>query len=95
MYYTTSGAYRRSKMIIDYVNIAATCFICIIFLAIIFLRSRAGLLFAVEFCLGALVNALTGVKAFMNNRKLYGTLLLVVMLVLLILAFISWRVVTR
>jgi len=95
MYYTTSGAYRKSKMLIDYVNIVATFVISLIFIAILFLRSRSGLLFPIEFLLGALVNCLTAVKAFMNERKLQGIILMVVMLVLLILAFIAWRVVMR
>ena len=54
MYYTTSGAYRKSKMVIDYVNIALTFAIGIIFILILFLRSRSGVLFSVEFLLGFL-----------------------------------------
>ena len=35
MYYTTSGAYRKSKMVIDYINIALTAVIGVIFLSLI------------------------------------------------------------
>ena len=59
MYYTTSGAYRKSKMLIDYANIALTFAIGVVFIIILFLRSGSGILFAVEFMLGALVNGLT------------------------------------
>ena len=53
MYYTTSGAYRKSKMLIDYANIALTFAIGVVFIIILFLRSGSGILFAVEFMLGA------------------------------------------
>ena len=51
MYYTTSGAYRKSKMLIDYANIALTFAIGVVFIIILFLRSGSGILFAVEFML--------------------------------------------
>ncbi len=37
MYYTTSGAYRKSKMLIDYANIALTFAIGVVFIIILFL----------------------------------------------------------
>ena len=49
MYYTTSGAYRKSKMLIDYANIALTFAIGVVFIIILFLRSGSGILFA---CIG-------------------------------------------
>ena len=39
MYYTTSGTYRKSKMLIDYANIALTFAIGVVFIIILFLRS--------------------------------------------------------
>ena len=36
MYYTTSGAYRKSKMLIDYATIALTAVIMILFILILF-----------------------------------------------------------
>lgn len=69
MYYTTSGAYRKSKMLIDYANIALTFAIGVVFIIILFLRSGSGILFAVEFMLGALVNGLTAAKNFMSDSS--------------------------
>jgi hypothetical protein len=80
MYYTTSGAYRKSKMLIDYANIALTFAIGIVFIIILFLRSGSGILFAVEFFLGALVNGLTAAKNFMSDRTVSGVILTVVTL---------------
>ena len=90
MYYTTSGAYRKSKMLIDYANIALTFAIGVVFIIILFLRSGSGILFAVEFMLGALVNGLTAAKNFMSDRT--GVILTVVTLGLLLMAVIAWRV---
>ena len=44
MYYTTSGVYRKSKMLIDYANIALTFAIGVVFIIILFLRSGSGIL---------------------------------------------------
>ena len=92
MYYTTSGAYRKSKMLIDYANIALTFAIGVVFIIILFLRSGSGILFAVEFMLGALVNGLTAAKNFMSDRTVSGVILTVVTLGLLLMAVIAWRV---
>lgn len=93
MYYTSSGAYRKSKMIIDYANIVLTGVIAIVFIAIVFLRSKSGILFPIEFVLGAAVNGLTAAKAFMNENKVSGGILAVVTAGLLFMAFITWRVI--
>ena len=90
MYYTTSGAYRKSKMLIDYANIALTFAIGVVFIIILFLRSGSGILFAVEFMLG--VNGLTAAKNFMSDRTVSGVILTVVTLGLLLMAVIAWRV---
>ena len=68
MYYTTSGAYRKSKMLIDYATIALTAVIMILFILILFLRSNSGILFPIVFLAGALINGLSGIKAFMNKK---------------------------
>ena len=44
MYYTTSGAYRKSKMIIDYANIALTVCVGVMFILILFFRSSSGII---------------------------------------------------
>lgn len=95
MYYTTSGAYRRTKMFIDYANIVLTVIVALVFIAILIMRSSSGILFPVEFLLGAVVNGLTMVKLFMNHKKTAGIISAVVMLVLLVMAVITWLVVTR
>ena len=51
MYYTTSGSYKKTKMIIDYTNIVLTIAATVIFIIIMFLRSRSGVLFPIEFLL--------------------------------------------
>ena len=56
MYYTTNGAYRKSKMVIDYINIGLTAVIGVLFVIILFLRSRSGILFPIEFFAGAVMN---------------------------------------
>ena len=95
MYYTTSGAYRKTKMLIDYANIALTFVIGIVFIIILFLRSGSGVLFSVEFLLGAMVNGLTAVKNYMSDRTVSGVILPVVTMVLILMAVISWRVIMR
>ena len=95
MYYTTSGAYRKTKMLIDYANIALTFVIGIVFIIILFLRSGSGVLFSVEFLLGAMVNGLTAVKNYMSDRTVSGVILTVVTMVLILMAAISWRVIMR
>lgn len=95
MYYTTSGAYRKTKMLIDYANIALTFVIGIVFIIILFLRSGSGVLFPVEFLLGAMVNGLTAVKNYMSDRTVSGVILTVVTMVLILMAVISWRVIMK
>ena len=95
MYYTTSGAYRKTKMLIDYANIALTFVIGIVFIIILFLRSGSGVLFSVEFLLGAMVNGLTAVKNYMSDRTVSGVILTVVTIVLILMEVISWRVIMR
>lgn len=89
MYYTTSGAYRKSKMIIDYINIALTAVIGVIFIIILFLRSRSGILFPIEFLAGAVMNGLTAVKNFMNKKKLSGIFLVVVTFILILMSLVT------
>lgn len=84
MYYGMSGAYRKSKMLIDYANIALTAVIIVLFILIMFLRSNSGILFPIVFFAGALVNGLSAVKAFMNKKKLSGVVLMIAAAVLLI-----------
>jgi hypothetical protein len=86
MYYTTSGAYRKSKMVIDYINIAV---IGVIFVIILFLRSRSGVLFPIEFFAGAVMNGLSAVKNFMNKKRLAGIVLILVTLILAMMSLVT------
>lgn len=86
MYYTTSGAYRKSKMLIDYATIALTAVIMILFILILFLRSNSGILFPIVFLAGALINGLSGIKAFMNKKRLLGVFLIIAAVILLIVS---------
>ena len=93
MYYTTSGAYRKTKMIIDYVNIAFTFAIGIVFIIILFLRRGSGILFPIEFLMGAVVNGTTAAKNYMSDRTVSGVILTVVTVGLLFMAVVAWQVV--
>ncbi|MGN0318180.1 MAG: hypothetical protein ACI4E1_09655 [Lachnospira sp.] len=95
MYYRTSGSYRKSKMIIDYCNIVLTIAITVLFVAILFLRGKSGIIFPIEFLLGTLVNGLTAAKNFMNGNKVKGSVLCVITGLLLGMALISWKVVMK
>ena len=76
MYYTTSGSYKKTKMIIDYTNIVLTIAATVIFIIIMFLRSRSGVLFPIEFLLGTVVNTLTA------GNKVSGVIVAVVAVLL-------------
>ena len=74
MYYTTSGSYKKTKMIIDYTNIVLTIAATVIFIII--------MLFPIEFLLGTVVNTLTAVKHFINGNKVSGVIVAVVAVLL-------------
>ena len=89
MYYTTSGSYKKTKMIIDYTNIVLTVAATVIFIIVLFLRSRSGILFRIEFLLGTIVNALTSVKHFINGNKVSGLIVAVVAVMLAIMTVVT------
>lgn len=89
MYYTTSGSYKKTKMIIDYTNIVLTVAATVIFIIVLFLRSRSGILFSIEFLLGTIVNALTSVKHFINGNKVSGLIVAVVAVMLAIMTVVT------
>ena len=90
MYYTTSGSYQKDeKMIIDYTNIVLTVAATVIFIIVLFLRSRSGILFPIEFLLGTIVNALTSVKHFINGNKVSGLIVAVVAVMLAIMTVVT------
>lgn len=92
MYYTTSGAYRKSKMLIDYATIALTAVIMILFILILFLRSNSGILFPIVFLAGALINGLSGIKAFMNKKGCREYLIIAAVILLIVSAAVGLAV---
>ena len=93
MQFTTTGSYARTKQFIDYLNIFLTVVIGVIFIAIVFLRSRSGMLFPIEFLLGTIVNGTNAAKKFINYENVKGGILTAVAVVLFIFCILTWRVV--
>lgn len=86
MYYTTSGAYRKTKMIIDYANIVLTVCISVLFVLILFFGKNSGILFPLIFFAGAVMNGNCGVKKLMDRQKVSGIITLIAAAVFLIMA---------
>ncbi len=95
MYYTTNGAYRKSKMVIDYINICLTAVIGVVFVIILFLRSRSGILFPIEFFAGAVMNGLTAIKNFMNKKRIAGIFLIIVTVILMLMSIVTLVIALR
>lgn len=94
MQFTTTGSYARTKQFIDYLNIVLTVAVCVIFIAIVFLRSRSGVLFPIEFLLGAIVNGSTAVKKYITYEPVKGGILTGVAVLLLLLCILTWRAIS-
>ena len=95
MYYTTNGAYRKSKMVIDYINIGLTAVIGVLFVIILFLRSRSGILFPIEFFAGAVMNGLTAIKNFMNKKRIAGIFRIIVTVILMLMSIVTLIIALR
>lgn len=96
-FFTTSntgvyGAYRRSKMVIDALNILLAVVIVVLFVALIFLNDRRSFLFPLIFLAGGIDNALAAAKNFMSYNRIGGIVLTVVAVLLWLLAFICFRI---
>lgn len=94
MYYTTTGSYRRAKMIIDYTNIVLCVFVAVMAVVILFLRSRSGVLFPITFFAGGTVNLLTGIKKLMNQSRMPAIVLFAAAAAIYILAIMCLGVVS-
>lgn len=94
-YYTSSGSYRKSKMSIDFMIIIMAVIIVALFATIIFWQSMRSILFPAIFVSGAIINALSAVKNFINNKKRAGILLTCITIALVILATFCWNVTSR
>ena len=95
MYYTTNGAYRKTKIVIDYINIGLTAVIGVLFVIILFLRSRSGILFPIEFFAGAVMNGLTAIKNFMNKKRIAGIFLIIVTVILMLMSIVTLIIALR
>lgn len=93
MYYTTTGSYRRAKMIIDYANIILCVFVAVMAVMILFLRSSAGILFPITFAAGGTVNLLGGIKKLLCQSKKPAVALFVAAAVIYILAVLCLGVI--
>ena len=93
MYYTTTGAYRRAKMIIDYVNIVMCAAVAVMAVVILFLRSNSGIRFPAIFATGGTVNLLSGIKKILNRNMMPGWVLVGAAAVIYVLAFLCLGVV--
>jgi hypothetical protein len=92
MYYTTTGSYRRAKMIIDYVNIVLCVFVAVMAVMILFLRSDAGILFPITFAAGGTVNLLFGIKKLLNQSKRQSVSLFAAAALIYVLAILCFGV---
>lgn len=88
----TYGSYRKSKMIIDMLNIVLAVVIVVLFVALIFLNDHRSLLFPLIFAAGGIDNALAAAKNFMNYNRIGGLVLTVITLFLFVLTFICLRI---
>lgn len=85
------GAYRKSKMAMDALNVILAVVIVVLFMALIFLNTRRSILFPLIFVAGGLDNLVAAAKNFMNYNKLAGIGLLIVAAALFVLAFICFN----
>lgn len=89
MYYTTSGAYRKTKAFIDYANVFMTLCIVVLFVLILVWADMRYILFPGVFFAGALVNAGCGIKRMLDGQKPGAIVRFVTMFVLVILGVLS------
>ena len=94
-YYTTKGTYRKSKTTIDILILIMAAVVVALFVSIIFWQSMRSMLFPTIFISGAIVNALSAAKNFINSNKKLGIVLTGVAILLLIFAILCWNVTSR
>lgn len=93
MYYTSSGAYRKTKMIIDYANIFLTVCIGILFVSILFFQSKSGILFALIFMAGTIMNTISGIKKMLEKSTVSALFMFAAAVILLIMAVLCFLVI--
>ena len=95
MYYTSNVAYKKTKITIDMISIGVAAAIVVLFLTVIFWKSMSSRLFPLLFVLGAVENALGSLKNFLNWNRKAGFFLLLVTILLIFFAALSWNVAAR
>lgn len=86
------GAYRKSKMVIDVLNIILAVVIVVLFVALIFLNNHRSMLFPVIFLAGGIDNGIASAKCFMNYNRTGGIALVFAALALFVLSVFSFQV---
>lgn len=85
MYYTTGGAYKKSKMIIDYANVLLTLCLIVLFVLILVMGTQYTVLFCMAFYVGTLMNGMCMVRHIMDKLKIKAVLRGIVMAALFML----------
>lgn len=93
MYYTTSGAYRKTKIVIDYTCVVLTFCITVMFVALLILQESCAWLFPLIFATGAVNNALFAVKKFMSQDKAKAIIMTIAAVVFLVMAILTFAIV--
>ncbi|MBQ4282313.1 MAG: hypothetical protein IJB96_00100 [Lachnospira sp.] len=88
MYYTSSGAYRKTKMFIDYANVFLTLCIVVLFVCILVFKDWQNILFPVVFFTGAALNLGCAVKRFIEKQKAGAIIRMVIMVALIVLGLL-------
>jgi len=91
-YYTSKGAYRKTKTTIDILILMMTAVMVVLFVSIIFWKSMRGMIFPTIFITGAIVNALSAIKNFINAKKKNGIVLTGITILLIVFAALCWSV---
>jgi len=94
-YYTSKGAFRKSKTTIDVLLLMMTVVVVALFVTILLWKNMRGVLFPTIFVSGAIVNALNAIKNFINSKKKTGFVLTGIAILLVIFATLCWSVALR
>lgn len=87
--YSTTGAYRRVKAIIDIANIVIGILVALVFILSFFVPAIGQWRYIAVFGLGAVMNFITGAKKLMEQNRRGGIGLIVIAIFLLIMMMLS------
>lgn len=89
MFTVSSGAYRKTKIVIDWLNIIIGVAVLIIATAIFILPGKCDILLPVEFFLGAVANGLNATKNYLKYEAKKGHVLVLCTILMLAVTYIS------